>query len=587
MHRSRLLLVVTAWSALCASVATAQDAAVKKIPVTKLGAAEARTAESVGGITSMRVLTNGTVFLNDFSQRRVVMFDGALKQVKVLADTLSAAIPYGMRQQGLMSFAGDSSVMVDPAALAMLVLNPRGEVVRIMSVPRPQDINTLASANLGTNAFDSKGRLIYRAQGGFGGGGMNFGGGAAGGRGGAPGGAQGGGQGGAAGGRGGAAGGGAGGGRGGAGGGGAFGGGFGGGEDFPGGGRVGGGAGGQGGRGGQNNQPDSVPILRANFDTRKTDTVTFVRVPKNEFATQSTPEGGTRVITKINPLPQADDWALLSDGTVAVIRVLDYHVDWYTPDGKHSASAKLPFDWKPLLDDQKAKLIDSLKAAAEVYTKAMAAQTQGGANRIAFEPIAAEKLPDFYPPIRQGTTHADADGNMWILPATSAISANDFIAAATGGGRGGAGGGRGGGGFGGGAGGGFGGGAGGGGDRGAGGDRGSGGAGGAGAGTVSAGGAGVGGGAAGGRSNRGGDAGAAGGAAGAGVGGGRGPGLDALLPPQPVVSLNYDVVNRAGDLVERVQLPPGRTIAGFGPNGAIYLSVREGRSIFLERYKRP
>lgn len=54
-----------------------------------------------------------------------------------------------------------------------------------------------------------------------------------------------------------------------------------------------------------------------------------------------------------------------------------------------------------------------------------------------------------------------------------------------------------------------------------------------------------------------------------------------------MVSLNYDVVNRKGELIERVQLPAGRTIAGFGPNGAIYLSSREGRSIFIERYKRP
>ena len=54
-----------------------------------------------------------------------------------------------------------------------------------------------------------------------------------------------------------------------------------------------------------------------------------------------------------------------------------------------------------------------------------------------------------------------------------------------------------------------------------------------------------------------------------------------------MVSLNYDIVNRAGELVERIQLPPGRTIAGFGPKGAIYLSVREGRQLFIERYKRP
>lgn len=549
MHKSRIVLAVAS-CALCASTATAQDA--KKIPITKLGAAEARTAESVGAVTSLRVLSDGTVFLNDFPQRRMVMFDAALKQVKVIADTMGAPIPYGQRQPGLMSLPGDSTIIVDPATLALVVLNPRGEVARVMSVPRPQDINTLATSSPGTNSFDSKGRLIYRAgAGGGGGGGIGFGGGG-GGRGGNQGGQGG------QGGRGGQPGAGGQGGRGGAGGG------FGGGEDF--GGR---GPGGQAldpfggrGRGNNNAQPDSVPILRANFDTRKTDTVTFVKVPKNEFATQPTPEGGTRVITKLNPLPQADDWALLSDGTVAVVRVLDYHVDWYTVDGKHVASEKLPFDWKQLMDDDKAKLVDSLKVAADAYTKQMAAQTANGGNnafRIAFEPVEASKLPDYYPPIRAGSTHADADGNLWILPATSSISANDMIAAATS--RGGAGG-----------------------RGGFGGDNGGrGGAGGAGAG-----GAGAAGGDRGARGARGGNAGAAGAGAAAGApapgAGGRG-GPD--VPQGPMVSLNYDVVNRKGELIERVQLPAGRTIAGFGPNGAIYLSSREGRSIFIERYKRP
>lgn len=33
----------------------------------------------------------------------------------------------------------------------------------------------------------------------------------------------------------------------------------------------------------------------------------------------------------------------------------------------------------------------------------------------------------------------------------------------------------------------------------------------------------------------------------------------------------YDVVNRKGVLVERVRLPAGRLIAGFGRGGVVYL----------------
>jgi hypothetical protein len=37
----------------------------------------------------------------------------------------------------------------------------------------------------------------------------------------------------------------------------------------------------------------------------------------------------------------------------------------------------------------------------------------------------------------------------------------------------------------------------------------------------------------------------------------------------------YDVVNRRGELFERVQLPVSRSIAGFGRNGAIYMVWRD------------
>jgi hypothetical protein len=45
----------------------------------------------------------------------------------------------------------------------------------------------------------------------------------------------------------------------------------------------------------------------------------------------------------------------------------------------------------------------------------------------------------------------------------------------------------------------------------------------------------------------------------------------------------YDVINREGKLVDRVQVPAGRTITGFGPGGTVYLVTRDGASMTLER----
>jgi hypothetical protein len=53
------------------------------------------------------------------------------------------------------------------------------------------------------------------------------------------------------------------------------------------------------------------------------------------------------------------------------------------------------------------------------------------------------------------------------------------------------------------------------------------------------------------------------------------------IPGGPV----YDVINSKGELVERVQVPAGRLIVGFGPGGVVYLTSREGTTLTLERAK--
>ena len=56
------------------------------------------------------------------------------------------------------------------------------------------------------------------------------------------------------------------------------------------------------------------------------------------------------------------------------------------------------------------------------------------------------------------------------------------------------------------------------------------------------------------------------------------------IPGGPV----YDVINKKGELVERVQVPENRTIVGFGAGGTAYLAVRDSptaTAIYLERVK--
>ena len=45
----------------------------------------------------------------------------------------------------------------------------------------------------------------------------------------------------------------------------------------------------------------------------------------------------------------------------------------------------------------------------------------------------------------------------------------------------------------------------------------------------------------------------------------------------------YDVINRKGELIDRVQLPANRVLAGFGSGGVVYLAVRDGATAHLEK----
>jgi hypothetical protein len=47
----------------------------------------------------------------------------------------------------------------------------------------------------------------------------------------------------------------------------------------------------------------------------------------------------------------------------------------------------------------------------------------------------------------------------------------------------------------------------------------------------------------------------------------------------------YDVISEKGELVDRLQIPPGYTIVGFGKGKVVYLSMRDPKGIHLARVR--
>ena len=407
-----------------ASSASAQQ----PVPVRELSVVEAKTSTYFGNIFGVRQLIGGKVLVNDGIRRQLVVLDDKLSNPTVVVDSVSVGGQgYGPRAQPLIPYLADSSLFVDGTALSLLVIDPTGKIAHVMSAPRPNDLRLLAGSASGA---DVHGNLIYRGntQSGTGGArGLGFGGPSAQGPGAVPG------------------------------------------QAVP-----------------AVQVPDSAPLLRANFDTRAVDTIARLKVQSgNRRISMLDASGKTQSKLIINPINTVDEWAVLSEGTIALVRGHDYHVDVIQPDGKTFSAPKLPFDWKRLTDEDKQALIDSARAVQEravadakagAATPAAAAEAGreanialmfggggggggfgggggdhgfgagggdhgvgsggppggggrdggaggwGGFGAITVEYAPLKDIADYYPAIRIGAAKADLDGNIWIIPTTSAQS---------------------------------------------------------------------------------------------------------------------------------------------------------------------
>lgn len=110
--------------------------------------------------------------------------------------------------------------------------------------------------------------------------------------------------------------------------------------------------------------PDSAFVVAIDIDTRALDTLGAVRIPKLIYQVhQSAGDGFFSISVLNNPMPTTDDWAVLSNGTVAFLRGRDYRIDYRQADGSWTSSPKIAFDWQHLGEVEKQTFVDSAKDA--------------------------------------------------------------------------------------------------------------------------------------------------------------------------------------------------------------------------------
>ncbi|HTR79197.1 MAG TPA: hypothetical protein VMH39_13850, partial [Gemmatimonadaceae bacterium] len=174
---------------------------------------------------------------------------------------------------------------------------------------------------------------------------------------------------------------------------------------------------------------DSAPLIRAGFSNRRVDTVTFLEIAKrypNSAASDS--DGHRWMVPTINPLPIADDWVLMDDGSVAVVRARDFHIDWIAPGGTCVATPRMPYQWHRLTDSEKVALLDSVRQVNAAHPAGAVTLTGPHGSVIRRAMVAAvpgpSELPDYASPFVAGSARVDADGNLWLQERLS--EAGDF-----------------------------------------------------------------------------------------------------------------------------------------------------------------
>ena len=230
---------------------------------------------------------------------------------------------------------------------------------------------------------------------------------------------------------------------------------------------------------------DTAPLLRVDLDTRRADTVTNLRLAPFTSTSITLPNGQAMPISVPVPLAPIDDWAVLSDGTIAVVRGRDYRVDFIQSDGTRRSSDKIAFDWKRLNDDDKLAIIDSIQKAraagpaaggpqmtfsmaggdgmrvtmagpggggggdARVVREAVvgaaavaaapapaaggsgapaAAGAPGAGGATVISPaVALADMPDYMPAFTQTSARPDADANLWIRTTTPGLEPGNVV----------------------------------------------------------------------------------------------------------------------------------------------------------------
>ncbi len=116
---------------------------------------------------------------------------------------------------------------------------------------------------------------------------------------------------------------------------------------------------------------DSAPILRFDPATDKTDTIAFINLAKNSAGGSARGDGRGSETVEVRignnaPYSAADDWAVFRDGTVAILRVSDYHVEMIPVGGRRIVGRPVAYTPVKIGEAEKQEWRDRMKTATPI-----------------------------------------------------------------------------------------------------------------------------------------------------------------------------------------------------------------------------
>jgi hypothetical protein len=136
-------------------------------PIRLIQNPSATATDSIGSIAQLIQLSDGRVLINDSRRARLYLLDPALANATVvLGDSAKASDrAYPRRGGAIFSYRADTTLFLDLSSEALLVLDPRGRVVRVMALPRPADAALIVGFMGATSArVDPQGRITYHPR---------------------------------------------------------------------------------------------------------------------------------------------------------------------------------------------------------------------------------------------------------------------------------------------------------------------------------------------------------------------------------------------------------------------------------------